>query len=362
MGSRLAGQHLVMASKHFQPPEFHPARPGLVAPVPLDRTGAAGPTVGQARGDRWRRTSCGLYVLSDVDAGRVEQRILEAAAVLPAYGGVTGWAALKWQDGRWFSGLAPNGTPLPVWLATSCADVRSQPGIAISAEGLDPRELMELDGVRLTTAVRSVCFEMRYAATDRLAVIPLDMAAYSDLVSIAEEHLYASAHSSWTGIPRCRTAIVLADENSWSPQEVLMRLVWILDGGYARPLCNVPVFDRSGRHVGTPDLLDPVAGVVGEYDGRQHLQLAQRSRDVGREAAFRALDLEYVTMLASDGVDPRPFLARLEAAYARAKWLSESRRPWTLAQPEWWVDTSSVLARRSLSDAQRLRWLAHRAS
>jgi hypothetical protein len=25
-----------------------------------------------------------------------EQRIVEAAAVLPAYGGVTGWAALRW--------------------------------------------------------------------------------------------------------------------------------------------------------------------------------------------------------------------------------------------------------------------------
>ena len=39
-----------------------------------------------------------------------------------------------------------------------------------------------------------------------------------------------------------------------------------------RPLCNVPVFDRFGQHIGTPDLLDPVAGVVGEYDGALHLE------------------------------------------------------------------------------------------
>jgi hypothetical protein len=351
-----------MASEHFRPPDFHPSRPGLVLPVPLDRTGKAGPTVRQARGKQWRRSSCGLSVRDDVDR-TPEQRILEAAAVLPAYGGVTGWAALRWLGGSWFSGLGHGGrTQLPVWLATSCADIRRQPGIEVSAEGLDPRDLTEVDGVRLTTAVRSVCFEMRYASSDCLAAAYLDMAAFHDLVSIEEARQYARTLGTWTGIPRCRGSIGLSDENCWSIQEALMRGVWTRDAGFARPLCNVPVFDRFGRHVATPDLLDPVSGVVGEYDGRHHLQLAQRTRDVGREADFRALDLEYVTMLASDGPDPRAFLLRLEDAYRRAKCLPESRRPWTLSQPAWWVDTSTVDTRRSLTPEERRIWLGRRAS
>ena len=38
----------------------------------------------------------GLLRAWDVDSDSVEQRIVEAAAVLPSYGGVTGWAALRW--------------------------------------------------------------------------------------------------------------------------------------------------------------------------------------------------------------------------------------------------------------------------
>ena len=47
----------------------------------------------------------------------VEQRILEAAAVLPEHGDVTGWAGLRWMGGQWFSGVGVNGLERPVWLA-----------------------------------------------------------------------------------------------------------------------------------------------------------------------------------------------------------------------------------------------------
>jgi hypothetical protein len=351
-----------MPATNFDPPPFHPRRPGLVSPVPLDPTGVRGPTRGQAKGRCWRRTSHGLYVPDHVDDTLVEQRIVEAAAVLPEVCGVTGWAALRWLGGRWFDGLGPGGRGRrPVWLATGGSDVRRQSGIEPSAERLDPGELLIVDGVCLTVPARSVCFEMRYAASVRQAVQVLDMAAYSDLVSIAEVAAYAAEHPGWTGIPRCRHAIALADENSWSPRETAMRLVWSLEAGYARPLCNAPVFDRAGRHVGTPDLIDPEAGVLGEYDGGLHLQGVQRARDVRREGDFRGLGLECVTMLAGDTADPTDFLRRLHAAYRRARWLPEGRRAWTLQPPAWWTPTTTVAQRRSLDERQRARLLALRA-
>ena len=331
-------------------------------PVARDPSGATGPTKGQAEGPGWRRTSRGFYVPSGVDASVVEQRILEAAAVLPAYGGVTGWAALRWMGGHWFSGLGQGGsTKLPVVLATGATVIRAQPGIQPSTERLDPRDLTSLDGLRLTTAVRSVCFEMRYAPSDRRAVVDLDMAAYCDLVSLAELGEFADRHSGWTGIPRCRLAATHADENSWSPRETLMRLVWTLDAGLPRPLCNVPVFDRNGRHIGTPDLLDPVAGVIGEYDGSLHLEGHQRHKDVSREGEFRSLGLEYATMLAGDWGNTRGFVRRLRGAYERARWVSPERRLWTLDQPAWWTDTSTVEKRRALQGWQRERLLRPRA-
>ena len=81
-------------------------RPGTVWPVGIDPWGTDGPTRGSARGPRYRRTSHGLYVPADVER-TVEQRIVEAAALLHGWGGVTGWAALRWLGGYWFDGWQP---------------------------------------------------------------------------------------------------------------------------------------------------------------------------------------------------------------------------------------------------------------
>lgn len=347
----------------FEPPPFHPARPHLVRPVAVDPTGARGPTRGQAR-RHFRQTSHGLYVPLSVDTGRTDQRIVEASAVLAArgkYGGVTGWAGLHWLGGHWFDGVAHDGTtPLPVTLATGMFHVRGQPGVAISEERCRPQDLIEVDGLRLTTAVRSVCFEMRYAHHLRHAVAILDMAAFHDLVSIEELAAYALDHPGWTGIPQCRKAMGYADENCWSYRESLMRQVWEGDAGRPRPLTNRPIFDRTGRLVGTPDLIDPIAGVAGEYDGALHLAGRQRARDVQREHDFRRLGLEYVVMLAADWTDVGRFVTRLHTAYGRARFEPGGSRAWTIEPPAWWTPTVTVSQRRRLRPELRTRLLRHR--
>ena len=133
-----------------------------------------------------------------------------------------------------------------------------------------------------------------------------------------------------------------------------------MDAGLPRGLCNRPVFDRSGRHLGTPDLVDPVAGVVGEYDGALHFTGRQRATDLRREADYRSVGLEYVTMVGADRHDPSAFVRRLHAAYARAPRTPESVRAWTLEPPPWWVSTATVAARRRLDERQRTGFLRYR--
>ncbi len=338
----------------FVPPSFHPDRPGVVAPVRVDPKGQQGPTRAQARGPEWRRSSRGYFVPSRVDPGMSDQQIVEAAVVLPEYGGVTGAAMLRWAGGRWFS---PDGG---VTLAIGGLNVRPQPGVLLSKERLNPRDLTTIDGLRVTTPVRSVCYEMRYARSLLEAVTVLDMAAYADLVSIDELTAYALEHPGWTGIPQCRDAIALADENAWSPMEVEMRWLWSVDSGRSVPLTNRPVFDRVGRHLGTPDLIDPVVGVVGEYEGAFHLAGQRRAKDLDREADFRAVGLEYVTMVGADRRDPTRFVTRLRGAYARSRSAPDEMRGWTLTPPPWWVPTHTVAQRRALDGAQRQRLLAYR--
>lgn len=200
-------------------------RPGLVTPVRLDPTGVTGPTPNEARGPHWRRTSQGFHVPVDVAGDTPEQRILEAAVVVPEVAGLTGWAALRWCGAPWFDGIA-EGATRPVTIVTADANVRSQPGIVISQERLNPAELFLHDTIALTIPVRSACFEARYAPSLYAATEVWDMAAFSDLVSLNEARAYADAHPGWTGIPQARTSLALADENSWSPQETWLRLVW----------------------------------------------------------------------------------------------------------------------------------------
>lgn len=340
-------------------PTPHPRRPGLVPPVRADPRGLRGPTPAEVRRVGWRRTTTGWFLPSHVDSTVTDQRILDAATVVGDRGVVTGWAALHWLGGRWFEGLGAGGQERPVPLLTRL-HVQPRPGILITQERCSPQEIVLVDGLRLTIPVRSVCFEMRYAPSELAALTALDMAAYSDLVSLAEMRAYVETRNGWTGIPLCRAALASGEENAWSPAEVEMRSIWVANG-HGRPQCNAPLFTPAGRHVGTPDLLDVDAGVLGQYDGGLHAAGRVRAADVRKDAAYRALGLETVTMLAADRADGhRDFLTRLADAYARAERRAGEPRPWTAVPPPWWVDTRTVEARRGLTADQRRRFLRYR--
>jgi hypothetical protein len=337
-------------------------RPGLVRPVRIDPLGKDGPTPDQARGPNWRRSSHGLYVPSSVDPLVPEQRVVEAAACLPAYGGVTGWAGLRLGGARYFTGLAADGSARPVVLAVMHGEIKNQAGILVTSERLPPRDLTSHGGIAITTHVRSVSYEMRYARSERQAIVILDMAMMHDVVSTDEVATYVATLNGWIGVGKCRVALVLADENSWSPMETVMRLIWVIDLGFPHPLCNRPLFDLTGRHVGTPDMLDVEAGVVGEYEGPVHLEGRRRGKDLQKEAAYRRLGLEYFTMVAADQRSPEnTIMPRMVEARQRARWEPESRRQWTVDPPPWWTPTDTVAARRALPARQRERMLRYRA-
>lgn len=288
----------------------------------------------------------------------VEQRIVEAAAVLPAYGGVTGWAGLRWCGAAWIDGTRRGGRELrDVTLAIGVSSIRPQRGIATSQERLSPTDIMTHRGLRVTSTVQALFFELRYARSDGEAVQAADMTAYADLVSAAELVEYVAAHPAYTGVERARLAAREMDENAWSPTESAMRRVWERDAGLPRPLSNRPVFDTAGHHLGTPDLLDPVRGVAGEYNGALHLDGHQRAKDLERERRFRTAGLEYVEMVAADLPSPFAFVARLRAAYARAGRVPLADRQWTVQLPPWWLPTFTVDQRRQLDHGQRRRLL-----
>lgn len=283
-----------------------------------------------------------------------DQRIVEAAATFRA-GVVTGWAALRWLGTRWFDGA---DRPVPLALQGNEGSSAHPELVDITQEFLHPAEVVRVDGLRLTSTVRSVAFEMRHARSTLEAAEVFAMAAYDDLVSIQEISDYCALHlPRCTGVGKVRAALPRLTENAWSPTEVAMVWVWQEAVEDAVVRHNCPLFDEAGRHLATVDAIDLEAGVVGEYYGALHLAGQQRTEDVVREEVLRAAGLEVVVMLAPDLSNPSGFTGRLEAAYQRARGWT---RLWTATPPDWWTDTSSVAARRALTGVRRERLLAYR--
>ncbi|MBA3783116.1 MAG: hypothetical protein H0X12_14855 [Nocardioides sp.] len=315
----------------WQPIAPHPGR--LVAPVPLDPTGRAGPTRGQARGPGWRTTSYGLFVPATVTDQLVEQRIIEASARLRGRGAVTGWAALRLHGAGFSDGLARDGrTRLPVPLLTGSSWLHASSETTVSRAELPASEVTVRHGVRVTTAERAVLDELQRLVPDlREMVVAIDMAAAARLTSILRMRRFVHDRARVVGIDFVHHALALADEGAASPQESRLRLIWVLDAALPQPICNRAVFSlRTGAFLGTPDLLDAEAGPAAEYDGGYHRSAARHRRDNHRREAFAGAGLESVTVVGGELQSVDLVVSRLRAAYKRAV---GRRRDWMVGDP-----------------------------
>lgn len=308
----------------------------LVWPTRIDPDGRTGPTRGQAQRARWRACARGWYVPRETDSLVPEQRILEQAVRVANTGAVTGWASLRWRGGAYFDGLSHGGrSTRPVPLLRSAGDIPRSALAQLSKAQLGLTERESVAGIWCTTTQRALFDEMRFDLL-RGAVVSLDMAAAAGLISVRLFATYVAQRRAWTGVPLVRQALALASENSRSPQESRLRLVWTIDAGLPSPLCNRPVFDLNGNLLGYPDLFDPEAGLVGEYDGAHHKSGARHRRDVRREAKFRDHGLEYVEIVGGDLSDREAVVRRIHRARSRARFLKPEKRKWTLSPPPDW--------------------------
>jgi hypothetical protein len=310
---------------------------GLVAPVGIDPAGVNGPTAWAARGQDWRRVGPGRFVPARVDATVVEQRILEQSARIRRYGALTAWAALRWRGASYFTGEDLDGLRFPVPLAVGKQCLRPDPACLVVRCQLPLVEWEVVHGVPCALPARALFDETIRLGAVRPSVVAIDMAAAAGLVSVAGFWKFLRHIGPRNGVVLAREAASLAIDNSWSPQESWMRLCWVLDAGLPEPLCNVPVFDLAGNLLGIPDLLDPVAGVVGEYQGEVHRPPERRRADHERAQRFIDHGLGYFEVVAGQLADFRT-ATRMRHLRAEAKFLPPEARTWTLEQPLWWRD------------------------
>ena len=233
----------------------------------------------------------------------------------------------------YFDRREPDGrTLLPVPLAFGSGRVpRRHSDFVASVERLAPAEIAMVQGVPCVTALRAIFDEARRPRDWRESVVSIEMAVAAKLVSLPCLEQYVEEHATWRRTARLRRVLRFCVVGARSPEEVRLRLVWEVDAGLPRPLVNTPIYDLNARHVCTPDLFDPVAGMVVEYDGSAHRKGARHTKDVRREEDCRRLGLEYCKITAGDS--RLTVVNRLLSTRARAKFLPEESRAWLLKRP-----------------------------
>jgi hypothetical protein len=298
---------------------------------------AAGITTEMTRSKAWRRSSRGYFVPADVPL-TTTQRILEVAPLVPGRGTVAGWAAayalgVDLLDGRHPFTMDP--LPVPVHLGQNLG--RATPdGVHLLRERLPEVDRRLAYGLPVTSPLRTAFDGGRWAPDLVEAVVFLDQVARGLGLDLAVLEQWCRPGPRWPGVTRLRAALALADAASESPWESRLRVFYLLRARLPRPLVNRPVFDLDGRFLGTPDLFDPEAGLVTEFDGRYHRERGQHRDDNLREERLEVVNLTVCRVDSLDLRQPAQLRERLRGRHAQGMRRDRCLDRWTLVEPAWW--------------------------
>ena len=292
---------------------------------------AAGVSDRALAGPGWSAPVRGVHVAAGSGWSDVQPRIAAAALLVPPTAALGGWAAahlhgVEELDGRGTTGRG--ALPVPIVLPPP-RRIRRQRGVLLVRSALPPDELTEAGGIPVTTLVRTA-FDCARAAGRAEALVAVDLLVGRGGLDVEDLRRLTDDKRGWRGIDDARWASAYADGRSLSPGESRLRALWLHDAGLPRPEVNVPVHHRDGHLLGVVDLLDPVAGLVGEYDGAGHRDEQQHADDNAREEWLEAAGLVVARFGGRDLAAQRGrSVARLLAAYARGMGRDRRRDRWT---------------------------------
>jgi hypothetical protein len=140
---------------------------------------------------------------------------------------------------------------------------RRHPSVHVRAAPLGRSEVVEVDGLRVTSPERTAADLARTLPVEQ-AVVVLDSALAGRL---SRDDLLAAVQrqKGWPGVPRARRVVEFADGRSGSVGESRSRWA-IACAGLPAPDLQHEVRD-AGRHVGTVDFWWEAQRLAGEFDG-----------------------------------------------------------------------------------------------
>lgn len=260
-----------------------------------------GVTPDELRGPRWRQPFHGVHAPAVPDEADPIQRIQDAAALVPPGGALGGWAAGHLLGARDLDGRGRSGRDLEkvvIIVPLSCHPA-PRPGVRFVRSALADDDLVEIDGIVVTAALRT-CFDVARSSSVEEGLVGADIMCRQVGLEPADVQEYAEQHPRMRGLPVARTVLGLADRRSRSSGESRLRYIWVVEAGLPRPQCNPYVVDGTGAVVAMPDVLDVESGLAGEYDGAEHRSLRQHTADNAREEDLEGLGVAVVRATSLD--------------------------------------------------------------
>jgi hypothetical protein len=186
-------------------------------------------------------------------------------------------------------------------------------GLEVWADGIEPDEICLVEGISVTTPVRTaVDLARRYPLSTAVAAV--DALARATRISV-DEILAAAVQPGRHGMARARKALTLVDPGAESPRETWLRLV-IIRAGFPRPETQVPVYNEFGVLIGEVDLGWRQMRIAVEYEGKHHrMSRAAFDRDIRRMDELIEQGWTVVRVTASD--TEATAIRRLSAAWSQ---------------------------------------------
>lgn len=275
---------------------------------------------GELDGPRWRTPFRGVHTPALVEPRSSRQRIYDAAELLVPGAAVGGWAAAHLLGAVSLDGLGLDGRhEQPVVLLTPTRQHPCpRPGVRVFRSCLGPDDVVDVDGIPVTSPLRTA-FDMARTTTVERGLVAVDALARAMRLDLVTLDHYVRRHPRYRGVPVARAVVELCDPRARSAGESRLRYIWLVEAGLPRPEVNPLVVNAVGAVVATTDLLDTGAGLGGEYDGSTHRELDEHTSDNAREEALEALGLVIVRATSIDVGPKRPGLVRrLQVGHQRA--------------------------------------------
>jgi hypothetical protein len=263
---------------------------------------------GELRSPAWRRLFRDIYACADLPVTH-KLRAQAAAGLLVPGAAVTGRSAAA----LWGLPVAEPYDDVELTVPPGSTVCRV-PGLAVRRRLLDPGDVTEHRGVRLTTGAATAVDLARTGSLDE-AVVMIDrlvQARVTDLDGVRT----AAARASGRGCRQVREAAALADGLAGSPPETRLRLL-LHRSDVPRPVAQFTVRDAAG-FVARVDFAWPDRKVAVEYEGAWHGESPQQvDADRDRLNRLTAAGWTVVFVTAADMRRPQRVVARIAALLAR---------------------------------------------